>query len=114
METPQPPDAPEPSEPSQLPEPTRPAEPPQAPPAPQHEHPIRLVVNDDLQRTRLTVFFRLILAIPLFLWAFVWGVIALLAAIVNWFATLITGRSPDGLHTFLNTVLEYVISMKIE
>ena len=29
-------------------------------------HPIRLVVNDDLQRNRLTVFFRLILAIPLF------------------------------------------------
>ena len=28
-------------------------------------HPIRLIVNDDLQRTRLTVFFRLILAIPL-------------------------------------------------
>jgi hypothetical protein len=23
----------------------------------QHEHPIRLVVNDDLQRNRLTVFF---------------------------------------------------------
>jgi len=112
METPQPPDAPEPSEPSQLPEPTRPAEPPQAPPAPQHEHPIRLVVNDDLQRTRLTVFFRLILAIPLFLWAFVWGVIALLAAIVNWFATLFTGRSPDGLHTFLATFLRFVTHVR--
>ena len=32
-------------------------------------HPIRLIVNDDLQRNRLTVFFRLILAIPLLLWA---------------------------------------------
>ena len=31
------------------------------------QHPIRIVVNDDLQRTRLTVFFRLILAIPLLL-----------------------------------------------
>src|SRR3954449_11540076 len=71
------------------------------------QHPIRLVVNDDLQRTRLTVFFRLILAIPLFLWAVLWAVIALLAWIVNWFATLFMGRSPDGLHNFLATFLRY-------
>jgi len=70
-------------------------------------HPIRLIVNDDLQRTRLTVFFRLILAIPLLLWALLWAVIALLAWIVNWFATLFMGRSPDGLHNFLATFLRY-------
>jgi hypothetical protein len=71
------------------------------------QHPVRIVVSDDLQRTRLTVFFRLILAIPHFVWVALWGVIALLAAIVNWFATLFTGRSPDGLHTFLATFLRY-------
>ena len=71
------------------------------------QHPIRLIVNDDLQRTRLTVFFRLILAIPLILWAFLWGVISFLAWIVNWFATLFTGRSPDGLHNFLATYLRF-------
>src|SRR5205823_2902699 len=65
------------------------------------QHPIRLVVNDDLQRTRLTVFFRLILAIPLMLWAVLWAVVAVLAYIVNWFATLFMGQSPDGLHNFL-------------
>jgi len=70
-------------------------------------HPIRLVVNDDLQRTRLTVFFRLILAIPLILWALLWGVITLLAMIVNWFATLFAGRSPEGLHNFLATYLRF-------
>src|SRR5436189_1139895 len=70
-------------------------------------HPIRLVVNDDLQRTRLTVFFRLILAIPLLLWAVLWAVIAVLAWLVNWFATLFMGRSPDGLHNFLATFLRY-------
>jgi hypothetical protein len=75
-------------------------------------HPIRLVVNDDLQRNRLTVFFRLILAIPLFLWAVLWGVIALLAYIVNWFATLIMGRSPDGLHNFLGTFLRYTTHVR--
>src|SRR5947207_6287210 len=71
------------------------------------QHPIRLVVNDDLQRTRLTVFFRLILAIPLVLWAILWAVVAALAYIVNWFATLFMGQSPDGLHNFLATFLRY-------
>ena len=73
----------------------------------QHAHPIRLVVNDDLQRTRLTVFFRLILAIPLILWALLWGAIAALALIVNWFATLFTAQSPDGLHNFLASFLRF-------
>jgi hypothetical protein len=76
------------------------------------QHPIRLVVNDDLQRNRLTVFFRLILAIPHLLWATLWGVIAVLAAIVNWFATLFTGRSPEGLHTFLATYLRYATHVR--
>jgi len=71
------------------------------------QHPIRLVVNDDLQRTRLTVFFRLILAIPLMIWAVLWAVVAALAYIVNWFATLFMGQSPDGLHNFLATFLRY-------
>jgi uncharacterized protein DUF4389 len=71
------------------------------------QHPIRLIVNDDLQRTRLTVLFRLILAIPLLLWFLLWFVIAELASVVNWFATLFMGRSPDGLHNFLATFLRY-------
>src|SRR5919201_1305881 len=75
--------------------------------SPAAQHPIRLLVNDDLRRTRLTVFFRLILAIPHVLWLTLWGVIALLAYIANWFATLFMGRSPEGLHRFLATFLRY-------
>ena len=75
-------------------------------------HPIRVLVNDDLQRNRLTVFFRLILAIPGLLWASLWGVIAVLALIVDWFATLITGRSPEGLHNFLATYLRFVTHLR--
>jgi hypothetical protein len=71
------------------------------------QHPIRLVVNDDLRRNRLTVFFRLILFIPHLIWVTLWGVIAILAYIVNWFATLFMGRSPEGLHNFLATFLRY-------
>jgi hypothetical protein len=70
-------------------------------------HPIRLVVTDDLQRNRLTVFFRLILAIPHLIWVVLWGIVAVLAALANWFATLVKGESPEGLHNFLATYLRY-------
>ncbi len=71
-------------------------------------HPVRLVLSDDLKRTRLTVFFRLLLAIPHFIWLAVWGIGALLAAIANWIATLVIGRSPAVLHTFLASYVKYV------
>ena len=73
----------------------------------QVRHPIRLVVTDDLQRNRLTVFFRLILAIPHLILVTLWGIVAALAAIANWFATLVRGQSPEGLHNFLATYLRY-------
>jgi hypothetical protein len=70
-------------------------------------HAVRLRVNDDLRRTRLTVFFRLFLAIPHFLWLALLGIIVVLTAIANWFATLVQGRSPDALHNFLAGYLRY-------
>ena len=73
----------------------------------QVRHPIRLVVTDDLQRNRLTAFFRLILAIPHLIWLALWGIVAVLAALANWVATLVTGQSPEGLHNFLATFLRY-------
>lgn len=75
-------------------------------------HPIRLVVTDDLERTRITVFFRLILAIPHFIWVSLWGIAAALAAVVNWFATLIAGRSSDALHGFLARFLRYTTHVR--
>ncbi len=70
-------------------------------------HPIRLVVTDDLRRSRLTVFFRLLLAIPHMIWLLLWGIAAFVAGVANWFATLFTGRSPAGLHDFLARYLRY-------
>ena len=74
---------------------------------PTRSDPIRLQADEDLLRSRLTVFFRLLLAIPHLIWLYLWGIVALLAAIVNWFATLIRGSSPDGLHRFLSTYVRY-------
>ena len=39
-----------------------------------NEHPIGLVVDDNLRRNRLTVFFRLLLAIPQAIWLAVWSI----------------------------------------
>jgi uncharacterized protein DUF4389 len=68
---------------------------------------VRLLVTDDLQRNRLTVFFRLILAIPHFIWLTLWGILTLLLAIVNWFATLVAGRPPAGLHRMIAAYVKY-------
>ncbi|HKG39411.1 MAG TPA: DUF4389 domain-containing protein [Conexibacter sp.] len=74
---------------------------------PAREDPIRLDVEDDLRRSRLTVFFRLLLAIPHIVWLFLWGIAVFVALVVNWFATLFAGRSPDALHRFLGAYLRY-------
>jgi len=52
-------------------------------------------------RNRLTVFFRLILAIPLVIWLLVYGIVAELAIVVAWFAIVITGNYPRGLYDFV-------------
>ncbi|HLX20691.1 MAG TPA: DUF4389 domain-containing protein [Gaiellaceae bacterium] len=70
-------------------------------------HPIRLVVTDDLRRSRLTVFFRSLLAIPHFIWLWLWGIAALVATLIAWFAAVFTARVPDGIHTFLASYLRY-------
>jgi hypothetical protein len=64
-------------------------------------------ISDDLRRSRLTVFFRLVLALPHIVWVTLWSIAAVVAAIVNWFATLFSGRSPQGLHNFLSAYVRY-------
>jgi hypothetical protein len=76
-------------------------------PLPIRDDPVQLETDDDLRRSRLTVFFRLLLALPHLIWLSLWGIAALLAAIVNWVATLATGVSPQPLHRFLAAYLRY-------
>jgi hypothetical protein len=71
------------------------------------DHPIGLIVADDLQRNRLTVFFRLLLAIPHLIVLYIWGIAVFFAVIIAWFAALFTTRVPDGLHNFLAQYLRY-------
>ena len=70
-------------------------------------HPIRISVADDLSRSRLTVFFRLLLVIPHLVWLLLWTIATFFAAIAIWVATLVTGRPPAGLHGFLARYTRY-------
>jgi hypothetical protein len=74
-------------------------------------HPVHLVVEDDLHRNRATVFFRILLAIPHFIWITLWTIGAFFAAIANWVATLVTGRPPAGLHRFLSSYVRYTVHL---
>jgi hypothetical protein len=71
------------------------------------EYPVNVVGGDDLERSRLTVFFRFILVIPHLIVASVWGLVSALATIVAWFAALFTGQVPEGLHNFIASYHRY-------
>ena len=75
---------------------------PESPP-----HPVNLAIHDDLKRSRLTVFLRLLLLIPHVIWQYAWSLIIAFCVIVNWFVVLIRGRSPEDLHLLLARALRY-------
>src|SRR6266545_4482593 len=70
-------------------------------------HPIRLVNNDYLRRNMLTVFFRLILAIPHFIWLTLWLFVLYLVGWIFWLIALFKGRLPDGIHNFVSRFTRY-------
>ena len=71
-------------------------------------HPVRLVVTDDLQRSRLTVFFRILLVIPHLIWLAIWGIAVWFAVLAAWVVGIFAGRVPDGLHGFIASYLHYL------
>jgi hypothetical protein len=68
-----------------------PAEP--AADAPEEPRPVRLNVDDDLRRSRLTVFFRGLLYLPQLVWLILWGIAATVALIVK-----LVRHARDGAH----------------
>lgn len=74
-------------------------------------HPVRLVVEDDYRRNRLTVFFRLLLAIPHFIWFFLWTIWIVVTAVVNWFLCLFTGRPGAWFHRLMCSYVRYQVHL---
>ena len=60
------------------------------------------------RQSRLSIGFRIILAIPHLIYAALLGIVLFFAVIAAWFGALALGRLPDGLATFIGRVLQYV------
>jgi Domain of unknown function (DUF4389) len=64
-------------------------------------YPISYAADPALEgRNRLTSFFRYIVAIPWMIVAYIYGIVAEIAAIIAWFAIVFTGKYPEGLYNF--------------
>jgi Domain of unknown function (DUF4389) len=59
------------------------------------------------QRSRLTTFLRLVLAIPHYVVLYFYGIAAGVVVIIAWFALLFTGRWPQGMYDFVAGFLRY-------
>lgn len=73
------------------------------------DHPVRLALADDLERTRLTVFFRLLLTLPHVVWFLLWTVLVALLWLPAWAIALLRGRLPGGLHRLFAAYVRYGI-----
>ncbi len=66
------------------------------------DYPIRLMVAEQIEgRDRLTTFFRIFLIIPHYIILYFLGIVSFFLMVIAWFAALITGQVPQGLHNFL-------------
>jgi hypothetical protein len=59
------------------------------------------------RRSRISTFFRAILAIPHAIVLYLWAIAAFVAVVIAWFALVITGRYPRGLYDFVAGFLRY-------
>lgn len=76
-------------------------------------YPAELVMDlPDAPRDRVSVGFRIILAIPQVLAVWVLGVAWFLATLIAWFSILLTGRYPEGLYSFAVGVLRWNIRVE--
>lgn len=73
-----------------------------------NREPVRLIVSDDLERRRLTVAVRYLLALPLGLWLFGWTILVTVLSVVTWLSTLLLGRCPRRLHRYLRAYVKFV------
>jgi hypothetical protein len=71
--------------------------------------PVRVTNRDDGRRRRVTVLFRLILAIPHLLWLSLWSFVMMLLLPVLWIATLVRRRPPEGLHEVYALFVRYAL-----
>ncbi|MGI8803168.1 MAG: DUF4389 domain-containing protein [Solirubrobacteraceae bacterium] len=70
-------------------------------------YPVRLDVDYVERRSRLTTFLRILLAIPLMVVGYVYGIALSIVVLLAWFVLLFTGRWPSGMHKFAAGALRF-------
>ena len=71
-------------------------------------YPATFEADYEEQRSRLTTFFRLLLAIPLAIWAYVFGIVSFILVAIAWLVIVITGRFPDALYEFVSGYVRFL------
>lgn len=72
------------------------------------DYPVRAGFEVALEnRNRLTVFFRLIMAIPHVIVLYIIQIVAMIVLFISWIVALFTGSVPAGMHNFLAGFLRY-------
>jgi Domain of unknown function (DUF4389) len=71
-------------------------------------YPVTFEADYAEKRSRTGAFFRLILAIPLAIWLYVYALVAYIAIVIAWFAIVITGRYPQGLYNFVAGFVRFI------
>lgn len=71
-------------------------------------HPVTVVNNDDRRRWRLTVALRHLLALPHLALVYLWTLVALPVAVVNWVVALGRGEPPAAMRAWFERYLRYV------
>lgn len=74
-------------------------------------HPVRFVVTDDLRRSRLTVLFRIVLALPHLVWATLWAYALALLVPFQWLWALFAGRLEEDVHALLGRFVRYHVHL---
>jgi hypothetical protein len=75
-------------------------------------YPVAYRAEFEPDRNRLTTFFRLILAIPQFIWLYIYGIAFFFALVIAWFAVVLTGRYPAGLYRFNANYIRWSVRMQ--
>jgi Domain of unknown function (DUF4389) len=71
-------------------------------------YPVTFQMDYAQRRSRLTTFFRYILAIPHFVFAILYAIAFYVVYIIAWFALLFTARWPGSLYGFMSGFLRYI------
>jgi len=71
-------------------------------------YPVTFEVDYVERRNRLTSFFRLILAIPLAIWLYIYALAATVVVVIAWFAIVFTAGYPQGLYEFVAGYVRYI------